>query len=41
MSATVMEEEMIKDGKIITYKNPGDYVVCNLASISLARTSTG
>lgn len=38
MSATVMEEEVVKDGKIITYKSPGDYVVCNLASISLAKT---
>lgn len=38
MSATVMEEEVIKDGKIITYKSPGDYVVCNLASVSLAKT---
>lgn len=38
MSPTVMEEEVVKDGKIITYKNPGDYVVCNLASVSLART---
>ncbi|MCA1062104.1 ribonucleoside-diphosphate reductase subunit alpha [Rossellomorea sp. AcN35-11] len=38
MSPTVMEEEVIKDGKIITYKSPGDYVVCNLASISLAKT---
>ncbi|UXH45675.1 ribonucleoside-diphosphate reductase subunit alpha [Rossellomorea vietnamensis] len=38
MSATVMEEEVIQDGKIVTYKSPGDYVVCNLASISLAKT---
>ena len=38
MSATIMEEEVIKNGKIITYKSPGDYVVCNLASISLAKT---
>lgn len=38
MSATVMEEEVIRDGKIVTYKSPGDYVVCNLASISLAKT---
>ncbi|WP_264186140.1 ribonucleoside-diphosphate reductase subunit alpha [Rossellomorea aquimaris] len=38
MSPTVIEEEVIKDGKIVTYKSPGDYVVCNLASISLAKT---
>ncbi|WP_240794218.1 ribonucleoside-diphosphate reductase subunit alpha [Bacillus sp. BHET2] len=38
MSATILEEEVIKNGKIITYKSPGDYVVCNLASISLAKT---
>lgn len=38
MSSTVIEEEVIKDGKIVTYKSPGDYVVCNLASISLAKT---
>jgi ribonucleoside-diphosphate reductase alpha chain len=38
MSATVMEEEVVQDGKIVTYKSPGDYVVCNLASISLAKT---
>ncbi|WP_173108076.1 ribonucleoside-diphosphate reductase subunit alpha [Bacillus sp. KH172YL63] len=38
MSPTVMEEEVIQDGKIVTYKNPGDYVVCNLASLSLAKT---
>ncbi|PFA66352.1 ribonucleoside-diphosphate reductase subunit alpha [Bacillus sp. AFS015802] len=37
MSATVVEEEVIQDGKIVTYKSPGDYVVCNLASISLAK----
>jgi ribonucleoside-diphosphate reductase alpha chain len=38
MSPTFLEEEKIEDGKIITSKHPGDYVVCNLASISLART---
>ncbi|MCA1059439.1 ribonucleoside-diphosphate reductase subunit alpha [Rossellomorea aquimaris] len=38
MSATIMEEEVVQDGKIVTYKSPGDYVVCNLASISLAKT---
>ncbi|WP_082892642.1 ribonucleoside-diphosphate reductase subunit alpha [Rossellomorea aquimaris] len=40
MSATVMEEERVEGGKIITYKSPGDYVVCNLASISLAKAVT-
>jgi ribonucleoside-diphosphate reductase alpha chain len=38
MSPTFLEEEKIEDGKIITVKHPGDYVVCNLASISLAKT---
>jgi ribonucleoside-diphosphate reductase alpha chain len=37
MSPTFLEEEKIEDGKIITVKHPGDYVVCNLASISLAK----
>ncbi|TYR74639.1 ribonucleoside-diphosphate reductase subunit alpha [Rossellomorea vietnamensis] len=37
MSPTVMEEELVSDGKIITYKKPGDYVVCNLSSLSLAK----
>jgi ribonucleoside-diphosphate reductase alpha chain len=37
MSATVMEEERVEDGTIITYKKPGDYVVCNLSSLSLAK----
>ncbi|WP_421383692.1 ribonucleoside-diphosphate reductase subunit alpha [Bacillus salacetis] len=38
MSPTVMEEELVEDGRIITYKKPGDYVVCNLSSVSLARS---
>nr|WP_307258108.1 ribonucleoside-diphosphate reductase subunit alpha [Oikeobacillus pervagus] len=38
MSPTVMEEEKVVDGKIVTYKIPGDFVVCNLSSISLARS---
>ncbi|OEH93113.1 ribonucleoside-diphosphate reductase subunit alpha [Bacillus solimangrovi] len=38
MSPTVIEEEKTVDGKIITVKSPGDFVVCNLSSISLART---
>ncbi|MEW9502329.1 ribonucleoside-diphosphate reductase subunit alpha [Jeotgalibacillus marinus] len=37
MSATTMSEEFVKDGSIITVKTPGDFVVCNLSSISLAR----
>nr|WP_133581576.1 ribonucleoside-diphosphate reductase subunit alpha [Aureibacillus halotolerans] len=37
MSATTVTEEYTKDGKIITVKAPGDFVVCNLSSISLAR----
>jgi ribonucleoside-diphosphate reductase alpha chain len=37
MSPTVVEEEKVEDGKIITVKTPGDFVVCNLSSISLAR----
>ncbi|MBA4293782.1 ribonucleoside-diphosphate reductase subunit alpha [bacterium] len=36
MSATTVEEEITKDGKIIITKTPGDFVVCNLSSISLA-----
>ncbi|WP_423410368.1 ribonucleoside-diphosphate reductase subunit alpha [Heyndrickxia sp. MSNUG] len=38
MSPTVLEEEKVKDGKIIIYKKPGDFVVCNLSSISLAKS---
>lgn len=37
MSATTITEEYVKDGSIITVKAPGDFVVCNLSSISLAR----
>ncbi|PPA70642.1 ribonucleoside-diphosphate reductase subunit alpha [Jeotgalibacillus proteolyticus] len=37
MSGTVVTEEYVKDGSIITVKKPGDFVVCNLSSISLAR----
>lgn len=36
MSATTVEEEVTKDGKIVITKTPGDFVVCNLSSISLA-----
>ena len=37
MSPTTVSEEVTKDGKIIITKTPGDFVVCNLSSISLAR----
>ncbi|MCA0172657.1 ribonucleoside-diphosphate reductase subunit alpha [Bacillus sp. RAR_GA_16] len=40
MSATTVEEEFTKDGKIIITKTPGDYVVCNLSSINLGRAVT-
>lgn len=36
-SPTTVDEECTKDGKIITVKTPGDFVVCNLSSINLAR----
>ncbi|WP_018924992.1 ribonucleoside-diphosphate reductase subunit alpha [Salsuginibacillus kocurii] len=38
MSPTTWEEEVVEDGKIITTKTPGDYVVCNLSSLNLAKT---
>ncbi|WP_423993265.1 ribonucleoside-diphosphate reductase subunit alpha, partial [Mesobacillus sp.] len=38
MSPTILEEEKVEDGKIIIYKKPGDFVVCNLSSISLAKS---
>lgn len=37
MSPTVVLEEKSEDGKIMITKDPGDYVVCNLSSVSLAR----
>lgn len=37
MSPTVVLEEKSEDGKILITKDPGDYVVCNLSSVSLAR----
>lgn len=40
MSATTVDEEYTQDGKIITVKTPGDFVVCNLSSINLARAVT-
>jgi len=39
-SATTVEEQYIEDGKIIIVKNPGEFVVCNLSSINLARAVT-
>ncbi|MBT2642725.1 ribonucleoside-diphosphate reductase subunit alpha [Bacillus sp. ISL-41] len=38
MSPTLLEEETVEDGKILIYKKPGDFVVCNLSSISLAKS---
>ncbi|MDF2534039.1 MAG: ribonucleoside-diphosphate reductase, alpha subunit [Bacillales bacterium] len=40
MSATTISEETTVDGKIIITKTPGDFVVCNLSSISLAAAVT-
>ncbi|MGM7681248.1 ribonucleoside-diphosphate reductase subunit alpha [Cytobacillus sp. Hm23] len=37
MSPTVVVEQKVDDGQIITVKEPGDFVVCNLSSISLAK----
>ncbi|WP_051348484.1 ribonucleoside-diphosphate reductase subunit alpha [Peribacillus kribbensis] len=39
-SPTIQTEEQWKDGKIIIEKIPGDFVVCNLSSINLARAVT-
>lgn len=39
-SPTVVVEQYTEDGKIITVKTPGDFVVCNLSSINLARAIT-
>lgn len=36
-SATTVDEQYTEDGKIIVVKTPGDFVVCNLSSINLAR----
>jgi ribonucleoside-diphosphate reductase alpha chain len=38
MSPTTLEEEIVEDGRILIYKKPGDFVVCNLSSISLAKS---
>lgn len=37
MSATTVQSEETEDGEIIIRKNPGDFVVCNLSSLSLAK----
>ncbi|ART75614.1 ribonucleoside-diphosphate reductase subunit alpha [Sutcliffiella horikoshii] len=37
-SATITKKQYVEDGTIITVKTPGDFVVCNLSSINLART---
>lgn len=37
MSATVVSSEETEDGEIIIRKTPGDFVVCNLSSLSLAK----
>ncbi|MEH6943942.1 ribonucleoside-diphosphate reductase subunit alpha [Bacillus sp. JJ722] len=39
-SATLRIEEYVKDGHIVTEKIPGDFVVCNLSSINLAKAVT-
>jgi len=36
-SPTIHEREYLNEGKIIIVKSPGDFVVCNLSSINLAR----
>ncbi|WP_419883279.1 ribonucleoside-diphosphate reductase subunit alpha [Peribacillus sp. B-H-3] len=40
-SATSIHEQYTEDGKIITVKTAGDFVVCNLSSINLAKAVTG
>lgn len=39
-SATTIEQQYTEDGKIMIVKKPGDFVVCNLSSINLARAVT-
>ncbi|MED5072587.1 ribonucleoside-diphosphate reductase subunit alpha [Anoxybacillus geothermalis] len=39
-SPTVTKRQYVKDGMIIIEKIPGDFVVCNLSSINLARAVT-
>ncbi|MCM3314861.1 ribonucleoside-diphosphate reductase subunit alpha [Psychrobacillus sp. MER TA 17] len=40
MSSTTVDESYTEDGKIITVKSPGDFVVCNLSSINLPKAVT-
>ncbi|WP_338465112.1 ribonucleoside-diphosphate reductase subunit alpha [Shouchella rhizosphaerae] len=40
MSPTTVDESYTEDGKIITIKSPGDFVVCNLSSINLPKAVT-
>ncbi|MED1863176.1 ribonucleoside-diphosphate reductase subunit alpha [Fictibacillus nanhaiensis] len=37
MSVTVVTSEEAEDGEIVIRKTPGDFVVCNLSSLSLAK----
>ncbi|ANC77942.1 ribonucleotide-diphosphate reductase subunit alpha [Fictibacillus phosphorivorans] len=37
MSATVVTSEKAENGEIVIRKTPGDFVVCNLSSLSLAK----
>ncbi|UOQ44427.1 ribonucleoside-diphosphate reductase subunit alpha [Halobacillus salinarum] len=36
-SPTMMKQQYVEDGKIITVQDPGDFVVCNLSSINLGK----
>lgn len=40
MSPTTFESETIEDGKVVIRYNPGDLVVCNLASVNVAKVNT-
>ncbi|SES24838.1 ribonucleoside-diphosphate reductase subunit alpha [Salipaludibacillus aurantiacus] len=40
MSPTLVKEEKVSDGEIVIRKHPGDFVVCNLSSVSLAKAVT-
>jgi ribonucleoside-diphosphate reductase alpha chain len=40
MSPTIVESEETIDGEIIIRKTPGDFVVCNLSSLSLSKVVT-
>ncbi|MGN8845160.1 ribonucleoside-diphosphate reductase subunit alpha [Niallia sp. HCP3S3_B10] len=39
-SPTIVTEQKYEDGRIIIEKTPGDFVVCNLSSINLAKSVT-